>query len=97
MSDDAEPLGKVDEIRLSRTVVRVPREKRQELAKRLEAAGFTHAADDLGHRRAFTETDKPHVFGVLNDWLDEVKIEAFGPELMSLWHELDADISQKKH
>jgi hypothetical protein len=34
---------------------------------------------------------------VLNDWLDEVKIEAFGPELMSLRHELDADISQKKH
>jgi len=37
------------------------------------------------------------VFGVLNDWLDEVKIEAFGPELMSLRHELDADITQKKH
>ena len=97
MTDDAEPLGKVDEIRLSRTTVCVPREKRQELAQRLEAAGFTHAADDLRHRRMFTGTDKPHVFGVLNDWLDEVKIDAFGPELTTLRHELDADISQKKH
>jgi hypothetical protein len=41
--------------------------------------------------------DATDVFGVLNDWLDEVKIEAFGPELMSLRPELDADISQKKH
>jgi hypothetical protein len=38
MSDATnEPLGKVNETRLSRTTVRVPREKRQELAQRLEA------------------------------------------------------------
>jgi hypothetical protein len=97
MTDDTEPLGKVDEIHLSRTNVCVPREKRQELAKRLEAAGFTDAADDLRHRRRFAGADKQHVFGVLNDWLDEVKIDVFGPELMTLRHELDADISQKKH
>jgi len=92
-----EPLGKADEIRLSRTTVAVPSEKRRELADRLEAAGFRHAADDLRSRRAFTETDKPHVFGVLNDWLDEVKIDAFGTELMDLRQELDADISRTKH
>jgi len=41
MSDATnEPLGKVDEIRLSRTTVRVPREKRQELAQRLEAGAM---------------------------------------------------------
>jgi hypothetical protein len=98
MSDATnEPLGKVDEIRLSRKTVRVPREKRQELAQRLEAAGFTHAADNLRHRRAFSGPDKPQVFGVLNDWFDEVRKDAFGPELISLRHELDADISQKKH
>jgi hypothetical protein len=97
MTDNGEPLGEADEIRLSRTVVRVPWEKRKELGERLDAAGFAHAADDLRSRRAFTGTDKPHVFGVLNDWLDEVKIEAFGQELMDLRHELDADISQMKH
>jgi hypothetical protein len=51
----------------------------------------------LRHRRAFSGTDKPQVFGVLNDWFDEAKKDAFGPELISLRHELDADISQKKH
>jgi hypothetical protein len=97
MADDAEPLGKVDEIRLSRTRVRVPREKRQELVRRLEVAGFSHAADDLRQRHALTGRDKPHVFAVLNDWLDEVKLDGFGEDLMELRHELDADISQRKH
>jgi hypothetical protein len=58
---------------------------------------FTHAADNLRHRRAFSGTDKPQVFGVLNDWFDEAKKDAFGPELISLRNELDADISQKRH
>jgi hypothetical protein len=97
MADDAAPLGEEDEIRLSRTSVRVSWPKREELAQRLESAGFADAADDLRSRRAFTETDKPHVLGVLNDWLDEIKIDAFGQELMDLRHELDADISQMKH
>jgi len=97
MSHDAEPLGKIDEIRLSRTTIRVPREKRDELARRLEAAGFTHAADDLRQRHAFTGRDKPYVFGVLNEWFDEVKEDSFGRELIELRHEIDADISQKKH
>jgi hypothetical protein len=36
------------------------------------------------------------VFGVLNAWLDEVKIAAFGEELMDLRHEVHHDISQKR-
>jgi hypothetical protein len=96
MTDSPRPLDEADGIRLSRTEVRVPPDKRRELADRLDAAGFSRAADDLRSRRTFDAADKPDVFGVLDAWLDEVKIAAFGEELMDLRHELDHDISQKR-
>jgi hypothetical protein len=96
MRDESEPLGKADEIRLSRKAVPVPWEKRKELADRLAASGFAHAADDLRSRRAFTETDKPHVLGVLNAWFDEVKIDVFGRHLQELRLELDHDVSRSQ-
>ena len=89
-------LDEADEIRLSRTTVRVPSEKRRELADRLDCAGFSRAADDLRTRRAFEPADKVDVLGVLNTWLDQVKLPAFGEELMDLRHELDHDITQKR-
>ena len=97
MASDADrPLDEFDEIRLSRTVVRVSSERRRELAERLDSAGFHRAADDLRSRRAFEATDKPDVLGVLNAWLDDVKITAYGEELMELRHELDHDITQRR-
>jgi hypothetical protein len=96
MNEEPEQLDEADEIRLSRTSVRVPSEKRRELADRLDAAGFSRAADDLRSRRAFEEADKSDVFGVLNAWLDEVKTPAFGEELMNLRYELDHDLTQKR-
>jgi hypothetical protein len=95
-SDPDRPLDEFDEIRLSRTVVRVSAEQRRELADRLDSAGFQRAADDLRSRRTFEAADKPDVLGVLNDWLDDVKIAAFGRELMDLLRELDHDITQRR-
>jgi hypothetical protein len=95
MNDPPRELDEADEIRLSRTTVRVPSEKRRELADRLDSAGFSRAADDLRTRRAFEPADKADVLGVLNTWLDQVKLPAFSEELMDLRDELDHDITQK--
>jgi hypothetical protein len=82
-----------NEIRLSRTTVSVPWEKRSELISRLEESGARDAAEDLRTRRAFAESRKPHVFAVLDAWLQEVGIDGFGEELMDVRHELDRDIN----
>jgi hypothetical protein len=79
-------------IRLSRTVVHVPRAKYEELIERLMDAGVTAAAEELQTRQAFQAAQKPEAYGLLNTWLDEVKVDTFGQELMCLRHELDADI-----
>jgi hypothetical protein len=90
---DEPPRSQLDLIRTSKRNVYVPYEQRQELIRRLEAAGHGNAARELQERRAFTAAQKPHVFGVLNDWLDEVKIDAFGDHLMELRYELDDDLT----
>ena len=94
MPGETQPLGEPDEIRLSRRLVAVPPEKRRELADRLDKAGLIEAADALRSRRTFEAEDKPRVLLLLNEWLDQVKVDEFGTELMDLRHELDYDISQ---
>jgi len=95
MSEPPRDPDEADEIHLSRASVRVSSEKRRELSDRLDAAGFSRAADDLRSRRAFEDEDKADVLGVLNAWLDQVKVATFGDELMELRHELDHDLTEK--
>lgn len=90
---EQEPLLESDTIRLSVATVQVPWPKRQELMRRLEAAGHGNAAEELRYRRAFTEAQKPRVYEVLNAWLQEVKVDEFGEELMDLRAKLQDDLN----
>jgi hypothetical protein len=59
---------KPDEIRTSRGVATVPFEQRQELAERLENAGFGEAALDIRNHRLLAESRNKNVLDVVRTW-----------------------------
>lgn len=84
-----------DEIRAGRRAVAVPDQKRSELIRRLQAAGYQHSATDLEFRRAIPRTDTAYVLSVLEVWFAEVGADAFGPELMELREALSQVAGQR--
>jgi hypothetical protein len=82
-----------DFIRTSRASIHLPAERLQELRERLIEAGLTDAAEDLGTRDGFAESQKVDVLRVVEAWQKEVAPPDFGPDLEELWQALLQDVS----
>ena len=68
-----------DFIRTSRASIQLPIERREELRERLNEAGLSDAAEDLGARDAFAESRKADVLRVVEAWRQEVAPPDFVP------------------
>ena len=66
-----------------------------ELVRRIRAAGRDDVADELIERHAFDASNKAFVFGVLDEWLDDVKFNVFQPMIGDLRYELDWDLGNR--